>query len=94
MIRTVVAVVALVIAVLFMPLWVQLVLFVLAVWVVPYRLPILAPAVLADVLYQPTGALSINVLTMTLVVAVLILLRWLLLTQTRFGSFLYGVETY
>jgi hypothetical protein len=94
MIRTVVAVVALIIAVLFMPLWIQLVLFAVAVWVLPYRLPLLLPAVLADVLYQPTGDLSINVLTMTLVVAVLILLRWLLLTQTRFGSFLYGVETY
>lgn len=92
MIRTLLVIAALGISVLFLPLWIQLILFFIAVWVSPYRLLIVIPALFADVLYSSTGALGINTMLMTLVVLVVILIRWLLLTQTRFANVIYGME--
>jgi hypothetical protein len=91
-IRTLFIVFALGIAVLFLPLWVQLALFFIAVWTSPYRIPLLAPAILGDVLYGPTGHVGVYSLMLTLVVSVLILIRWLLVTQTRFAEVIYGME--
>jgi hypothetical protein len=92
MIQTIAALCALVIAVLFVPLWVQLVLFAVAVWVIPHRYALFIPAVFSDVLYSVSGQFSFDALTMTLVVSVLLIVRWLLMTQTRFTSVLYGME--
>jgi hypothetical protein len=82
---------ALMMAVLFLPLWVQLILFFIALWVIPIRLALFLPAILSDALYG-TGALSPHAFMFTAVVAVLLVLRWLLITQTRFASMVYGVE--
>lgn len=90
MIRTIGAVVVLLGAVLFLPLWVQGVLFVVALIVVKHKSALVIPAIVADVLYRP-GGWSIGHSMTTLVVLGAIFLYWFLVTRTRIESVVYGV---
>lgn len=93
MIRTAIVTLALVVAVLYLPLWLQLALFVVAVFVVSHRLALFIPAIVADALYAPTASFGLHSVAMTALVAVLLALRWALIHKTRFGTMLYGLET-
>lgn len=84
MIKTIIAVIVLIAAVLWMPLWVQLILFCVAVLLVQYRLALFMPAILADVLYAPQP--SIIYCKMTVLVAALVILWWFVMTKTRIGE--------
>lgn len=84
MIRTILAMLGLIAAVLWLPLWVQLILFCVAVLLVRYRLALFVPAVLADVLYAPQP--NIIYCKMTVLVGVLIILWWVVMTKTRIGE--------
>lgn len=85
MIRTISILFVLLAAVLWLPVWVQIVLFACAVVVVVrYRFALLVPAIIADALYAPT--VSLLHLKLTVVVGVMIGLWYLLVTQTRLGE--------
>ena len=77
-------------AIVWLPLWVQIVLIVAAVAVLPYRAAVFIPAAFADALYAP-GTVSIMNLKYTLLTAVALLLYWTITTKTRVGE-LYAVE--
>ncbi len=93
MLRTIAILLLLLIAVLFLPLPFQLVLLCIAVVVVPHRLTLFIPAVFSDALYAPSGHIVFSQVLMTLFVAVLLVVHWLLVTQTRVAQAFYGVET-
>lgn len=86
MIRTIVALIALIISILWLPLWVQFGLFVIAVLVVRYRILLLVPAVFADALYAPTSALSLGHFKMTMIIGALLVIWYIVATQTRLGT--------
>lgn len=86
MIRTIVALLILIISILWLPLWVQIGLFVVAVLVVRYRVLLLVPAVFADALYAPTSALSVGHFKMTMLVGALLIIWYIVATQTRLGT--------
>lgn len=83
MIRSLVGMVVLVGAVCWMPVWFQLVLFVLAVVFLAYKVLFLVPAVIADILYAPTASFSLANLKMTLIVSALIVSWFIIMHQTR-----------
>ena len=90
MIRTTLAIVAMLAAILWLPLWVQLALFALGVLVLPHRLALFIPAAVADAVYAPAGV-SIAGLKYTLVVAALVIVHWVIVHKTRVKDF-YAVE--
>lgn len=85
MIRATVALLTIISAVIWLPVWAQLGLFVVAILLVKYRLVMLIPAIFADALYAPTVHLSIFNFKMTIFVLTLLLIYWLVITQTRIG---------
>lgn len=90
MIRTAIAVVVLLGAIVWLPLWLQLLLLLGAVIVVPYKLTLFVPAVFADALYAP-GVVSVAHLKYTLITALLLVLYWILITKTRINE-IYAVQ--
>lgn len=92
MIRTISVVVLLLIAVVAIPLWAQIVVFIVALLTIPYKLALFIPAVFADVVYAPTKTLALQNSTMTIFVALTLLIYWLVMTQTRVAH-VYGLET-
>lgn len=80
---TVLAITVLIAMVLYMPWWVQGIAFVIAVVIVPYRLSVLVPALIADAWYAPDPALSFSMLKTTLFVSVVLVIYWIIMTQTR-----------
>ena len=77
-------------AVLLLPLGLQLVLFFIALFILSPRVLLFIPAVFSDVLY---GANGFPVLVMTFSVAVALCVQWFLLRKTRVGNLFYGMET-
>lgn len=86
MIRTGITVIALSVAILWCPLWLQLVLFACGVWFFRYRILFLVPAIIADVLYAPTNGFSFHNLKTTLVVTGMLILWYVIMTQTRINT--------
>lgn len=84
MIKTIIAVVILIGAVLFVPVWVQAVLFVATLFVVRQQLLLVVPAIVADVVYAPT--ISLTHLKMTTIALVLVGISYIIRTQTRLGE--------
>lgn len=83
MIRSIVAVFVLIGAVLWTPVWFQLVLFVLAVAFLSKKALFLIPAIVADVLYAPHASLSLHNLKMSMIVGAMILVWVVIMQQTR-----------
>jgi len=90
MIRTGLIVLGLLAAIVWLPFWVQAVLFVVGTIIAPYRLALFVPAVFADALYAP-GTGSLMVAHYTIGVAVLLVVHWILIKKTRVGE-LYAME--
>lgn len=86
MIRTCIGLVLIIAAVLWFPVAFQMGLFVIGILLLPYRLLLLIPAVFADTLYAPMHTLSLGHFQMTLVVGGLLLVWFIIMTQTRFGT--------
>ncbi len=84
MIRTILAVIACTAAVLWLPVWVQIGVFVAVVFFARYRLALLIPAVYADVLYAPTH--SFKYFTMTFITLAMLIAWFLISTKTRMGE--------
>lgn len=91
MIRIVGAIVLLLAAVLWLPLWVQIGLFVIAIIVVPYRFFLVIPAIFSDALYAPTTHFSLKAHWMTLLVLVLLGIHYFIMKKMRIRT-LYGLE--
>jgi hypothetical protein len=91
MIRTIVGVTLLIVAVLLLPAWIQVVLFVAAIIVLPYRSFVLIPAIISDALYAPTSHISPSTHWLTLLVAALLAIHWYTMKKMRVQH-LYGLE--
>ncbi len=91
MIRTLILIALLLSAVLYLPLWIQLVLFVAAVLIGPYRFFMLVPAIVSDALYAPSMHFSLTGHWMTLIVLALLVLHWFIMKKLRIPT-MYGVE--
>jgi hypothetical protein len=91
MIRTIIGIVLLLCAVLWLPVWLQLLLFAIAVVVIPYRAYILLSAIVSDALYAPTSHFSLTAHWMTLIVLAMIGLYWFIMRKLRVTPF-YGLE--
>lgn len=83
MLRTTIAVIILCGVILWLPVWVQISLFAIAVILVPYRLVLLAPAVIADALYAPSSAFTVTHFKMTILVFGLLFIYWFITSYTR-----------
>lgn len=81
MIRTLIGVVLAIATVLWLPFWFQVVFFVVAVLILPYRLFLLIPAIVADAVYAPVHTLAH--LKMTFLVAAMLIIWYVIVTQTR-----------
>lgn len=86
MIQTILASVGLLAAVLWLPVWVQVVLFVLAVLVLPYRLLLLIPAIVADVVYAPSTNFALEHFIMTGIVGGMLVIWYVIVHETRLGQ--------
>lgn len=73
----------LVVAVLWTPVWFQVVLFALAVTFLPKKALFLIPAIIADILYAPTMGFGFDTLKMTLIVGGMIVIWIAIISQTR-----------
>lgn len=87
MIRTIVGLIVIIASILWLPLWLQIGLFVIAMITLSYRVLLLIPAIVADALYAPTQRLTITHFKMTAVVSVLLILWYLVVSQTRLGNY-------
>lgn len=83
MIRSILAVILLVGAVLWAPLWFQCVLFVVCIAFLPKKVLFLIPAIISDALYAPTSGVSIATFKMTMIVIAMLLVWLALMQQTR-----------
>ncbi|MBP6904891.1 MAG: hypothetical protein KBB91_02450 [Candidatus Pacebacteria bacterium] len=86
MIQTILAIVVLLGAVLWLPVWVQIVFFILATVVVRHRLLLLVPAIVADVMYAPNPSFAIEHFIMTGIVLGMLLVWYVVVHQTRLGE--------
>ncbi len=91
MIRTVIGIMVLLAAVLWLPLWLQLVLFAAAIIIGPYRFFFIIPAIVSDALYAPTSRLSISNHWVTIIVFGMLALHWGIMKVLRVPT-VYGVE--
>jgi hypothetical protein len=91
MIRTIVGILVLLIAILWLPIWLQIVLFSVAVVVVPYRYYLLIPAIIADALYTSHSVWNITSHWLTLIVLAMLGLHWFIMKKMRVTAF-YGLE--
>lgn len=83
MVRTSIAILILIAAVLWAPLWLQGLLLLLAMFSVRHRVFLLIPAIFADALYAPTRGVGISMFQVTVLVLVVLLIHFLVTTQTR-----------
>jgi hypothetical protein len=91
MIRIVVGIVILTAAVLWLPLWLQLALFVAAIILLPYRFFLVIPAIISDALYAPGSVWKISSHWMTVIVLVLLAIHYFIMKKLRIRT-LYGLE--
>ncbi len=85
MIRTLVVVACLTAAVLWLPVWGQVLMLIAGFLLARYKVALLVPAIISDVLYAPTGTLAVGNLKATLLVGIILIAWYSIATQTRFG---------
>lgn len=71
------------IAVLFLPFWLQAILYVLAILLIRYKVLLLLPAMFSDLWYAPSSRLDLANFKTTILVASLLLLYVLIIKNTR-----------
>jgi hypothetical protein len=90
-IRIIGGIVLLLAAVLWLPLWVQIAFFIIAIIVIPYRFFLVLPAIFSDALYAPTSHFSLSTHWMTVSVLVLLAIHYFIMKKLRIRT-LYGLE--
>ncbi|MES2224917.1 MAG: hypothetical protein V4478_02935 [Patescibacteria group bacterium] len=91
MVRTILWIAALGAAVLWLPVWLQILLFITAIISGPYRFFFILPAIASDALYAPGSVFAIQNHWMTLLVLGLLAAHWLIMRTLRIST-LYGLE--
>ncbi len=91
MIRTIIGIVLLLGAILWLPLWAQIVLFALAILIVPHRFFLVIPAIVSDALYAPGSHLTFTSHWMTLLVLAMLGLHFIITKSLRIPT-VYGLE--
>jgi hypothetical protein len=92
MIRTIIGVIILIGAVLWLPIWIQLALFAVAVVLLQYRYAVLIPAIMGDALYAPTPHFfNLANHWLTLIVLAMLAVYWYALKKLRVQH-AYGLE--
>lgn len=91
MLRTILAVIILICGTFFLPFWLQILLYVVAIVFVKYNLFLLLPALLADAWYAPSRNISLVNNKTFLIVAGIILIYLLIIRTTRISE-RYGLE--
>lgn len=83
MIRTAIAVIVLILATFFLPFWVQVVFYVLAIFFVRYHIVLILPALFSDSWYAPARDFTFHNNKTFLVVVSLLLVYFLIIKTTR-----------
>ena len=91
MVRTILAVITLFCAALFLPFWLQVALYVVAIIFVRHRAFLLLPALLSDTWYAPVRSFTVSNNKTFLLVSVMILVYLLIIRTTRISE-RYGLE--
>jgi hypothetical protein len=91
MVRTILAIIILFCAALFLPFWLQVTLYVVAIIFVRHRVFLLLPALLSDAWYAPVRNFNIASNKTFLLVAGMILVYLLIIRTTRISE-RYGLE--
>ena len=91
MIRTGIAVAVIFFATFFLPFWVQILLYVVAIILVRYQALLLLPALFSDAWYSPVRNFELSNNKTTLVVFGLIIVYLFIMKTTRIGA-RYGLE--
>ncbi len=86
MLRSIVVAGVLCAAVLWAPVWVQVVLFVCAIIFFAYRLLFVIPAIWADILYAPTHSFAVSHAVYTICVLTAVVVWLILINQTRISD--------
>lgn len=87
MIRTTIALIVIMLAIFWLPVWIQIGLMVIAIGTCSYRVLFFIPAIVSDVLYAPTASITPGDLSMTILVGGLITLWFILTKYTRLGNY-------
>jgi len=85
MVRTILILCVIVAAILWLPVWVQIALFAIAILAFPYRLVLFVPALIADARYTPDTTFTHVHFTMTLIVGAMLALWVVVRRRTRIG---------
>lgn len=91
MVRTLIALIVLFLATFLLPFWVQIILYVVAIFLVRYHVLLLIPALFADAWYAPSRELSFANNKTSLVVLGLIIVYLFIMSTTRIKE-RYGLE--
>ena len=91
MIRSFIAILALFVATLFLPFWVQIAFYLLAILLFRYKFLFLIPAILADAWYAPSHNLSLQNNKTFLLVAGMLVVYFFIIKNTRTTQ-KYGLE--
>ncbi len=86
MIRTLIAIVIIFLATLFLPFWVQIIFYILAVILVPHRTFLLIPALFADAWYSPVRDISPANNKTALLVLGMIIVYLIVIRRTRISQ--------
>jgi hypothetical protein len=91
MLRTLLFLVFIVVATVFLPFWLQAVFYILALFFIPNKIFLLLPAMIADAWYSPVRTFSFENNKTTLFVIALLFFYFLIVNNTRISQ-KYGLE--
>jgi hypothetical protein len=91
MIRTLLFLICVVFATIFLPFWFQAILYVLALFFVPKKIFIILPAIIADAWYSPVRDFSFENNKTTVFVIGILIFYFLIINNTRISQ-RYGLE--
>lgn len=91
MLRALLFLAFIVVATIFLPFWLQAILYVLALFVIPNKIFLILPAIIADAWYSPVRTFSFENNKTTLFVIALLFVYFLIVNNTRISQ-KYGLE--
>jgi hypothetical protein len=91
MLRSIGGIVLFMMAILWLPVWVQIAVCIIAIILIPYRFFLVLPAIFSDALYAPTAHFSLTAHWMTLTVLALLGIHYGIIKKMRIRT-AYGLE--
>lgn len=91
MLRTILFVGFIIFATFFLPFWAQIIIYILGLFLIPYKVALLLGAILSDTLYSPLRSLSFDNNKTTIFVLVLLFIYFIIRNNTRITQ-RYGLE--